>query len=1214
MFTIDLIQPNSGSGATPLAPVTLTRNDHFWCRRVTQTAAGDRIALNSNVWAFFLKLLFITAFSASIVNANVCTPVSAPANGPFPAVVNGIDQVSWSVARIQWASDGAATAANYQRIVYTTANQWSANGNSFGTSLGQSYYVQGLQQTNVTSSTAVQGGLLTNLLPGTTYYVAGESSPDGTNWCTISGGAGATYFGTFTTGAAPTTTKLPIQPAQVPTTQPSLNGTHWVYGTNCGTAGGSVTANVQDCFNKAQPGDDIGFSPGTYPITQVNVPDSSAYSFSISCTQTTSTCTQSSGSPPSNGTQVVFYLPPAPINPGIPYKIINVSGSSFQISYDGVNPITFTSGNNAVGTPWYELWPITRPWITVHSTASASVLPPAGVRLGPDALAQYQPNMPIFQAEDPGVQMFSYTNLAAGWWWQNIGFSTDPTIATTNGNGMDPIGFGVYQPYIVINTVNSNITYNQCAFIPAKPPSRSKFIGFDGSNVAVMNSYQDGLDWWQPAWFGPNVSSTSTTATIPAATVTWVGPGGTLGIKQSCSIPTSSFTVTGGSGSGNFRVWMDPSCNMHAQLPSTVTATASNLTITQIPPPTVTAQGTGGSSTYTYCVLPMSSSTVSIAGCSDTTTFANGNPTLSTSNYNAISWSSVTGASSYYIIRNGYQVIGPFTGTTAKDTGQAAVYSLHMTADTPLYLWNSPVGISYSNYNAIALDAGQISNGSISGWYPADLGHGAGTYQGGGGFYESGGPGPLLVQNNYMTGGQITGVFLSSGLTDDWSPCINSGVACSVQYNPGQLTEQRNTETTNPCYFSGNSCWNGGDYYWRNLSEVKHGKIVLQNGNIYGPFHPEVGEGQCILHYVDGGHNLTSNSVDYTDSSEWTFTNNTCKQTGAGLGIFYFSWYGAMQPHIPVKDVLIANNLFLNDNAYSLVPPFSTTSEAKAVAGDSTGGCGNGYQFEVSSSENVIFRHNTAYGQAGCLSFAVWGNNSLSSGQITDNIFNLTLDTSGFFAGATTTGTLYQTFTTDTPSCASFQGSAFFGCINNFTWAGNVMLPTYADGYPATLTDFNSAQISTAQSLMPANTLFPPGSNVASRIAAMHWFNPTTGNLRLSSSSPYISGALNSYDGTGAGADMDALDAAQGNVWNVRVLGSTRTSATLAFLAPDSFGCSVDWSTANFTSGTGTWTRVTNSGGQRVQNVALTGLPADSLIYYRLNCAAQQPTGTIQLP
>ena len=108
-----------------------------------------------------------------------------------------------------------------------------------------------------------------------------------------------------------------------------------------------------------------------------------------------------------------------------------------------------------------------------------------------------------------------------------------------------------------------------------------------------------------------------------------------------------------------------------------------------------------------------------------------------------------------------------------------------------------------------------------------------------------------------------------------------------------------------------------------------------------------------------------------------------------------------------------------------------------------------------------------------------------------------------------------------------------------------------------------------------------------------------------------------STDGGDVGANMDQLEQHQGKVSNVRAYGSTSTSTTIAFYAPDSFACGVDWGTSSFWSGSSSWTRVNGAAGSpdpRVQSVALTGLPAHGLIYYRLNCAVQQPTGTVQLP
>ena len=137
-------------------------------------------------------------------------------------------------------------------------------------------------------------------------------------------------------------------------------------------------------------------------------------------------------------------------------------------------------------------------------------------------------------------------------------------------------------------------------------------------------------------------------------------------------------------------------------------------------------------------------------------------------------------------------------------------------------------------------------------------------------------------------------------------------------------------------------------------------------------------------------------------------------------------------------------------------------------------------------------------------------------------------------------------------------------------------------------------------------TIFPAGQSIAARVASVGWFSAAAKNFRLASSSAYVSGGQkHAGDGLDIGANLDALEAAQGRVSNVHVFSLSSNSATVAFLAPDSFGCSVDWST----NGWSTFTRVANADGSRAQTVGLSGLPGASAIAYRVNCAVMQPSG-----
>lgn len=88
--------------------------------------------------------------------------------------------------------------------------------------------------------------------------------------------------------------------------------------------------------------------------------------------------------------------------------------------------------------------------------------------------------------------------------------------------------------------------------------------------------------------------------------------------------------------------------------------------------PTVTPVGTTGSTTYNYKITAVDSETFEESLGSTAGTTTTGNATLSTTNYNSISWSSVSGAGQYNVYRelNGvYGFIGVAGSTSFSDKG-----------------------------------------------------------------------------------------------------------------------------------------------------------------------------------------------------------------------------------------------------------------------------------------------------------------------------------------------------------------------------------------------------------------------------------------------------------------------------------------------------------------------------------------------------------------
>jgi hypothetical protein len=203
----------------------------------------------------------------------------------------------------------------------------------------------------------------------------------------------------------------------------------------------------------------------------------------------------------------------------------------------------------------------------------------------------------------------------------------------------------------------------------------------------------------------------------------------------------------------------------------------------------------------------------------------------------------------------------------------------------------------------------------------------------------------------------------------------------------------------------------------------------------------------------------------------------------------------------------------------------------------------------------------------------------------------------------------YPTPSCNTPSLNGATNGTLLAALHGLKFGNNVIIPAWLTSDPGAPKEYGSTEITNLKdSFRGYVNYFPADDTHGERVKAVK-FHDSKGNFRLSPKSPYISGAHLSSDGMPIGVDMDKLEVAQGHVSNVRVVGVPSTSTTLAFLAPDTFGCQVDWSTNSFN----TFTRVANAGGQRNQSVVLT-LPAHTTLTARVDCAVEQAKITIVVP
>ena len=104
--------------------------------------------------------------------------------------------------------------------------------------------------------------------------------------------------------------------------------------------------------------------------------------------------------------------------------------------------------------------------------------------------------------------------------------------------------------------------------------------------------------------------------------------------------------------------------------------------------PTVTATGTTGSTSWAYAVAALDGKGGETAA-SSVTTITNGNATLSSTNYNAISWTAVSGAAGYAVYRT-------TAGGTPNTTGLIALTAATTFDDTGVAVITPPVGVAAS--------------------------------------------------------------------------------------------------------------------------------------------------------------------------------------------------------------------------------------------------------------------------------------------------------------------------------------------------------------------------------------------------------------------------------------------------------------------------------------------------------------------------------------
>lgn len=460
--------------------------------------------------------------------------------------------------------------------------------------------------------------------------------------------------------------------------------------------------------------------------------------------------------------------------------------------------------------------------------------------------------------------------------------------------------------------------------------------------------------------------------------------------------------------------------------------------------------------------------------------------------------------------------------------------------------------------------------------------------------YTGMGRGAVYIKNNYSSGAGLIWHLID----DQFRGGANTILANQAAPVARNSWVERNTLATPLMYMPGQAQSNGFGSGNRECLEFKQGQFILIKGNIFDGCSAEQSPYGCsTLWSANAGFTISDVEISYN-----TFLNAPC--VSAFISVPHSGQKGS-----PLFRFYIHDNQTMNQNAYSFT---SWNSYANHTGTWIT----HGYLVE-----DMVIDHNTTVDVRGSSPDMFHLIQTPQEGtQITNNIFWGNND-------AGSHGWSLESTTTNLPSCTATTAKAGMDCQNTrgagttlYTYLQNVHVPQY-DNSSALSNDSSVSGWQTAWTGLPG-AIIQTGANAVARAAALQFYNYTNGgttpnsqipgtqNLRLSPIlSPYCSGcATNATDGRALGADIDALEQAQGHVTNVRVQVTGSGTASVYWIDPDTTARRVDWgTTAGFTTPTGS---SNSAGGARQQRADLTGLPNGTLVYFRVNSAVEQPTGS----
>jgi hypothetical protein len=445
------------------------------------------------------------------------------------------------------------------------------------------------------------------------------------------------------------------------------------------------------------------------------------------------------------------------------------------------------------------------------------------------------------------------------------------------------------------------------------------------------------------------------------------------------------------------------------------------------------------------------------------------------------------------------------------------------------------------------------------------------------------GPGPILFQNNLVEATGTTLHFDDSG--NSWS-------------RRADFLVRRNTFRADPFFIPRHFNWGGLRSAHRQMLEWKGGYRIGVIGNHITDWPDITRAGSSVAFAAyDTRHPMNDIEVSHN-----------LVRGGVGIGLAGVAASGATSYHSILYRFKIHNNLIDRINAMTWTAPWQYPGWGSVlVAG--------GGPSDVTISNNTFF-DNRGVGSTGLWWRSPVGPTDAShpaeGWRVIDNVWM----NPNAFLGQCSWGTVVNSALLTT--CMIPNGTVELG--------GNAVVPYWAN--PQAGTGVSSASTACTSwggtcsgdgSCLAANNstcsgapfigYLPRESTVAARFAGLGFYDTDSGDYRLRATSPLQSGAKLSRSGRGIGVDYEELLRQLGVIRMKDVLSITRTSATVAFQAPDRGGqCRIAYGAGDDPV---TWTgRSAVDTGEYSRAITLTGLLPGTVYRYRVWCAGTAQSET----